>query len=593
MNCDISGLGRFRGRILVLCCVLVSSLALLTSAASAEEIARPNVLFISLDDLNSWVGCLGGHPQAKTPNLDWLAKSGVLFTNAHCSAAQCNPSRASLFTGISPHVSGLYDNRQKMREIMPNTEILPKVMMNHGYQSMGSGKLLHYFIDSPSWNDYFPEAAKENPFPRTMSPQTRPLSLPVAGAWHYRETDWGSLQATDDEYGGDYLVAKWVAAQLLKKHDKPFFLGCGIYRPHEPWFVPAKYFEPFPLESIQLPPGYKSDDLDDLPPEGKRRAPNQYFDHIQKEGQWKRGIQAYLAAIYFADCMLGEVLDALEKGPHAQDTIVILWSDHGWHLGEKEHWQKYTAWRQCTRVPLIIRVPTGTSALPSGTTPGVCDQPVSLLSLAPTLLQLCGLPPVSAHDAPSLVPLLQDANANWPHVAVTFLGDRGSYGLSSQDWRLIHYANGEEELYHITQDPYEWRNLAELPEYQAKRIELRKQGPTKFAPKPTPAVATSPAAELPWNPVSGEKFPSSRPKGTPFEVNFENHHSAAVGLYWVDPEGKLKHYADIPPGKSRRQKTRSGVIWLIKGPEDEPLGFFQIADHMSKAVVPKIRSEKE
>ena len=155
----------------------------------------------------------------------------------------------------------------------------------------------------------------------------------------------------------DYSVTEWVSKQLSVEHDKPLFLACGIYRPHEPWFVPKKYFEPFPLESIQLPPGYREDDLDDLPPSGKKSGPNRYFAHIQKQGQWKQAIQSYLASIHFADAMLGRVLDALEKGPNADNIIIVLWSDHGWHLGEKQHWQKFTAWRACTRVPLMLRIP--------------------------------------------------------------------------------------------------------------------------------------------------------------------------------------------------------------------------------------------
>ena len=216
---------------------------------------RPNVLFIALDDLNDWTGCLGGHPQALTPNLDRLASSGMLFTNAHCPAPACNPSRTAIFTGRSPHRSGLYDNRQKMREVLPDAEIIPKALSRHGYRSAGSGKMLHYFIDAPSWDEYFPEKESENPFPRTLYPETRPLSLPRAGPWQYVETDWGPLEATDEEYGGDHLVARWISEQLTREQERPFFLACGIYRPHEPWFVPEKYFEPFPLVSIGLPPG--------------------------------------------------------------------------------------------------------------------------------------------------------------------------------------------------------------------------------------------------------------------------------------------------------------------------------------------------
>ncbi|MEM9016420.1 MAG: sulfatase-like hydrolase/transferase, partial [Verrucomicrobiota bacterium] len=279
---------------------------------SAED--RPNVLFIALDDLNDWIGCLGGHPQTLTPNLDRLAASGVLFTNAHCPGAACNPSRTAIMTGIAPHRSGLYDNRQKMREVLPDATIIPQHFRDHGYRAIGSGKILHYFIDAPSWDDYFPEARSENPFPRTLYPEERPVNLPLGGPWQYVETDWAALDATDEEFGGDWLVSQWVGEQLRGEQEKPFFLACGIYRPHEPWFVPAKYFEPFPLEEIELPPGYLEDDLDDLPQEGKRRGPNRYFAHIREQGQWKQGIQGYLASIHFADAMLGRVLDALEEG---------------------------------------------------------------------------------------------------------------------------------------------------------------------------------------------------------------------------------------------------------------------------------------
>lgn len=450
---------------------------------AAESPQRPNILFIAVDDLNDWIGCLGGYPLTKTPNLDRLAKSSVLFTNAHCAAPACNPSRTAIFTGRSPHKSGLYDNRQKMREVLPDAEIIPQTFRRHGYHASGSGKMLHYFIDAPSWDEYFPEAEKENPFPRTLYPEKRPLNLPRAGKWQYIETDWGPLDATDREFGGDFLVAEWVSKQLAMKKEKPFFLACGIYRPHEPWFVPKKYFEPFPLEKIQLPAGYKADDLDDLPPAGKRRGPNRYLAHIRKHGQWKQGIQSYLASIYFADTMIGKVLDALEQGPNADNTIVVLWSDHGWHLGEKEHWQKFTAWRVCTRVPLMIRVPKGIAGLPAGTTPAACSAPVNLLSLFPTLLELCGLPAETHHDGPSLVPLLQDANTKWPHYSHTYLHEQGSLSISGDNWRLIHYDNGDEELYDIENDPYEWENLATKPEHKKLMEQLRSVVPKKFAEK--------------------------------------------------------------------------------------------------------------
>jgi arylsulfatase A-like enzyme len=468
--------------------LLIVATFLSTLMQGAPPTEQRNVLFIAMDDLNDWVGCLGGHPQSLTPNLDRLAKTGVLFSNAHCAAPACNPSRTAIFTGRSPHRSGLYANPQNMREVLPDAEIMPKTFSRHGYHAAGSGKLLHYFIDAKSWDDYFPDAKRENPFPRTLYPKQRPVSLPRGGPWQYVETDWGPLDATDAQYGGDYLVAEWIGKQLMIQRDKPFFLACGIYRPHEPWFVPKKYFEPFPLDSIQLPKGYREDDLDDLPPEGKRRGPNRYFAHIQKHGQWKAAIQGYLASIHFADTMLGNVLDALDNSPHADNTIVVLWSDHGWHLGEKQHWQKFTGWRVCTRVPLIIRVPQGCPGLPAGSTPAVCSQSVNLLSLFPTLLELCGLPAESHHDGPSLVPLLRDPKTEWPHVSITYLADPGSYAVSGQRWRLIHYANDDEELYDVQTDPYEWSNLAPEAQHAGTLAELRALAPKSFAPKRAPST---------------------------------------------------------------------------------------------------------
>lgn len=558
--------------------------------SSAADTQRPNVLFIAMDDLNDWIGCMGGHPQAMTPNLDRLAKSSLLFTNAHCPAPACNPSRTAIFTGRSPHRSGLYDNRQKMREVLPDAEILPKTFSRYGYHASGSGKMLHYFIDAHSWDEYFPEAKSENPFPRTLYPKKRPVSLPRGGPWQYVETDWAALDATDEEYGGDYLVTKWVSEQLAKPQKKPFFLACGIYRPHEPWFVPKKYFEPFPLESIQLPVGYREDDLEDLPPQGKRWGPNRYFAHIRKQRQWKQAIQGYLASIYFADTMLGRVLDALEKSPHTKNTIVVLWSDHGWHLGEKQHWQKYTAWRVCTRIPLMIRVPEGTPRLPRGTESGQCGKPVNLVSLFPTLLELCGLPAEAHHDGPSLVPLLKNPKHEWPHASITYLGDPGSYGLSTDDWRLVHYANGEEELYDISTDPHEWTNLASKPESASKLKELRSMAPQKFAAKRPPSIGALPA--LGWNPTTGKPAPASAPDGNSFDVVFLNRSSETVKLHWINRQGQPKFYAEIPSGKIQRQKTRPGAVWQITDSSDKPLGHFRVGDRTSKAIIPGKPSSK-
>lgn len=492
-------------------------------------------------------------------------------------------------TGISPHVSGLYDNRQKMRERMPNAELIPKHFSNHGYWSAGSGKLLHYFIDAESWDQYYPPRKTEDPFPRTFYPKNRPVNLPRGGPWQYVETDWAALDVTDEEFGGDWLVSKWIGEQLSKEHDKPFFLACGIYRPHEPWFVPKEYFEPFPLDEIQLPPGYREDDLDDLPPAGKKRGPNRYFPHIQRQGQWKQGIQGYLASIYFADTMLGRVLDALENGPNKNNTIVALWSDHGWHLGEKQHWQKFTGWRVCTRVPLMVRVPKGTPGLPNGTQAGTeCDAPVNLLSLYPTLTELTGIEQKKTNDGPSLVPLLKSADANWPHVSITYLGQPGNYGLSAQRYRYIAYDNGDEELYDITTDPHEWNNLATKPEFAKKIDELKSHTPNQFAKYEQASISSLP--KLKWNPLSGtqsgKQAPASKPDGTKFDVHFSNQSGEPAKIFWISGKGNPRPYGTLETGWSKPYQTRPGAVWMIADNDGTPRGYFTVGDRAAQAIIP-------
>jgi len=552
----------------------------------------PNILFIAVDDLNDWIGCLGGHPQAATPNFDRLAASGVLFDNAHCPAPACNPSRSAIMTGRSPHTSGFYAQRQKMRDVMPDAELIPKHFSKHGYWSAGSGKMLHYYIDAQSWDVYYPKKEGENPFPRTLYPEKRPVNLPVGGPWQYKETDWGGLDATDEEFGGDWLVSKWIGEQLARDHDKPFFLACGLYRPHEPWFVPQKYFDAFPLGDIQLPPGYREDDLDDVPPGGKRRAMSPYFPHIRKHGQWKQGVQGYLASIAFADAMLGRVLDSLQNSAHRDNTIVVLWSDHGWHLGEKQHWQKFTPWRVCTRVPLMIRVPKGTVGLPEGTTAGtVCKAPVNLLSLYPTLTELAGVPKKETNDGPSLVPLLKDAGSDWPHVSITHLEHANSFGLSDDRWRYIRHHGGDEELYDIQTDRYELTNLATHPQHQDQLQRLRDLAPKTFAKMPAPKI--KPRSKAEWTPADLAKIakaewnaPASKPAGLSFLLTFSTKRADTTKLFWINQEGEPRPYGAFEPGKGKGINTRVGAVWLATDGDEKPLGYFKIKKPVARAIVP-------
>ena len=394
------------------------------------------------------------------------------------------------------------------------------------------------------------------------------------------------MDVSDEEFGGDYSVAKWIGDQLSKKHDKPFFLACGIYRPHEPWFVPKKYFNLFPLADIQLPPGYRENDLDDLSTEAQRRGRNRYFAHIQKHKQWKLAIQGYLASIAFADAMVGRVLDELDNGPNGDNTIVVLWSDHGWHLGEKEHWQKYTAWRVCTRVPLIIRAPQGSPGLKEGTKAGtVCDQPVNLLSLYPTLTDLVGLPKKPSNGGPSLVPLLADPDHEWPHVSITYLDRPENYGISGRRWRYIRYADGEQELYDIESDPFEWKNLSGDPK-QASRIEaFQKRAPTKFADFVPAKKHVLP--KLVWNQIANETLPVSSTRGKPLDIYFNNKSTQPVDIFRQDDSGELHPYGTLERGWFKPYQARTGEVWLVTDKKNRRLGYFAIGDSTAEAIIPE------
>lgn len=432
---------------------------------------RPNVLFLAVDDLNDWVGCLGGHPQARTPNLDRLASRGVLFTNAHCNAPLCNPSRASLMTGIRPSSSGIYNNNQPMRKspVLRDAVSLGQHFRAGGYSVMGAGKIFHgSYPDPQSWDTYFPSQTRNKP------DDPVPPGLPRNGIPQTAHFDWGPVNVPDEKMG-DAQVVHWTIEQLNRKHSQPFFLACGLFRPHLPWYVPPKYFDLFPLNSIVLP-RVKDDDLDDVPPVGVKFA-NPSGDHrkVIEHRQWRQAVQAYLASIAFMDAMLGRVLDAFDRSSHAQNTAVVLWSDHGWHLGEKLHWRKFSLWEEATRNVLTISAP--------GVKPGQrCGRTVTLLDLYPTLSELCGLQPNPKVEGQSLMPLLRNPQAAWDRPAVTTY-HKDNHSVRSERWRYIRYSDGKEELYDHREDPQEWHNLAGKAEYNFLKRDLARWLPQVNAPE--------------------------------------------------------------------------------------------------------------
>jgi arylsulfatase A-like enzyme len=426
---------------LLRCFIIV--LLLFVCAASEQARAagsRPNVLFIAIDDLRDWVGFLGD-TQTRTPNLDRLAARGMKFTRSYCAAPVCNPSRTALLTGMRPGSTGVYNNNIDWREVVPDVVTLPLHFKQNGYFVAGAGKITHdSFKRRSDWDEYLDKAGG--------------VKDDVGGVDGIR---FGAIDASDDEMP-DAKSVKYISEHLAKRHDKPFFLACGFKKPHMPFSVPQKYFDQFPLDRIKLPE-VKADDLKDIPPAGIKMAkPNGDHAAIVKSGRWKEAVQSYLATISFMD-----------------NTIVVLWSDHGWHLGEKEHWRKFALWEEATRAPLIWSVPKVT---PTGST---CERPVDFMHIYPTLCELCGLSIPKQVQGQSIRSLLKDPTAKWSQPAIT-THEFKNHAVRTERWRFIRYANGDEELYDHDADPHEWTNLASEAKFASVKSELAKLLPSDNAP---------------------------------------------------------------------------------------------------------------
>ena len=438
-------------------------------AAFSQAADSPNVLFIAVDDLNDWVGCLGGHPQAKTPIIDALAARGVNFTRAYCASPVCNPSRTALMVGLRSSTTGVYSNGIDRRDSKAAMAVTPLNSYFHsqGYYVAGAGKIYHGDGDQfGEWDDYA----------RPHRGDIAPAAGASGGVGGIR---FAPVDARDEDMA-DYHTVSYCIEQLQQKHDKPFFLACGLHKPHMAWNVPRKYYDQFPLDKIELPKVLESD-LDDVPPAGVRMAkPDGDHADILASGRWKDAVQGYLAAGAFCDAMIGRLMKAFDESAYKNNTIIVFWGDHGWHLGEKQHWRKFALWEESTRAPLFFVAPGVTK--PNST----CGRTVDFMSIYPTLCELAGLPIPSHNEGVSALGLLKDPAAAWDRPALTTHG-RNNHAVRTERWRYIRYADGGEELYDHATDPLEWTNLAKDPA-QAKVIaDLRghlpkanvEDGPTK------------------------------------------------------------------------------------------------------------------
>ncbi|MBD3674703.1 MAG: sulfatase [Planctomycetaceae bacterium] len=469
--------------------------ALTSVSVNADE--QPNVLFIAIDDLNDWVGCLDRHPNALTPHIDRLASQGRLFTNAHCQAPICGPSRASIMTGLLPTTSGIYGqisdpNIKQASAATSDITFLPDYFEQHGYRTLACGKLFHNGDRAKVFDDYGGHASF-GPKPKDRfhyDPKWFPEK--IGGT----QTDWGAFPETDEQMP-DFKIAQYGVQQLKRKHEQPFFLAVGFMRPHVPWYVSQKWFDKHPLETIQLPPYLKSD-LEDVPELSQRVNELPAMPTTEwaiQEKQWEKIVQSYLACTTFVDAQVGKVLEALEQSPYRDNTIVILWSDHGYHIGEKNRFAKQALWDRANRVPLIITVPDQILKI----APGKCDRPVGLIDMYPTLVELCGLPANPRNEGDSLVPLLKNPQAEWNHLTHTSYGP-GNHAVQSERYRFYHYEDGSMELYDQQADPNEWTNLASDPDH-AKLIEEFRQS------LPRTEAASSKYNKYPTNRYFLKRFP--------------------------------------------------------------------------------------
>mgnify|MGYP003624195256 CR=1 FL=1 len=473
--------------------LLCTTLAILNPAYSQD---KPDVLFIAVDDLNDWVGVLGGHPQTKTPNIDALAARGMLFTNAHTPAAACLPARTAILFGMSPFSSGVYTQLGDWRTnpTFDDAISLPRYFRNNDYLTLGGGKLFHAHTyaaqafggqqDVNAWDAYFPSLDRQLPDevypPSGRGPNSVAGNGISTGGFDFAPT------ITTDAAMGDGQVVNWVSQQLRAARTGPRFLSAGIFRPHLPWYAPKKYFDMYPVEDVILP-DYLENDLDDVPAvyadlAGAEPDLNEStMDWIKERGtrKWQEAVQGYMAAVSFSDAMVGELIDALDESGQADNTIIVLWADHGFHLGEKDSWGKMTLWDETTRVPFII-------VAPGVTTPGSrSDEVVSTLSIYATLAELAGLDRPEQIDGNSLVPLLENPDMAWDDVAITTYGDYGNFTVRDDKHRYIIYSDGEEELYDNALDPNEYINLADDPRYAEIKAALAARIPpanTHMAP---------------------------------------------------------------------------------------------------------------
>ena len=432
---------------------------------------KPNVLLIAIDDLNDYVGLLQNFPGLKTPNLDRFAKTALNFTRAYCAAPVCNPSRAALLSGVPPYRTGVYDNDNRIQDskVILNATFLPEHFKANGYTTLTRGKIFHTMPDKARYEAMWDENGGQGDY--GPYPTERNVPTTVRAPLNFNYQPWTGPESDHP----DNVTAELTIERLNKNYDKPFFMACGLYKPHNPWTAPRRFFDMYPLENIVLPKVLESD-WDDLPPIAKKWASNPVdFEALKQSGQWKSVVRSYLACISFMDWNFGRIIDALDKSKYKNNTIICVFADNGFHLGEKNHFAKYALWEQTTHILHLWRVPGITKA------GKICERPVNLLDIFPTLVELCRLSsPKQQLEGRSIVELLKNPAITWDHPSITTYLE-GNQSLRTEKYRYTLYKDGGEELYDDSADPREWHNLAADPRMKDLILSLRKKISKEFA----------------------------------------------------------------------------------------------------------------
>jgi arylsulfatase A-like enzyme len=443
---------------------------LITQACGPEQ--PYNVLLIVADDMNEY-GFFHTHPQVKTPALDAFRQSSISFRNAYCPAPACSPSRTAFLSGVSPHRSGKYYNGSEAWSIplMQNQETLMEWFQRAGFNTYGKGKLFHSQI------------SRERVARNFVGPTGKAGFGPFPDSTHRTFGSKGrfrGVQAFAEEEFPDSRNAENVIEILQEKHEKPFFIMYGLWRPHSPYTCPQRFLDMYNPDEITIPKGYASSDLEDLPPIPRTYIQEddqkEFLQIANSEAQWKRYLRGYFACYTYVDYNIGRVLDALEASEYAENTIVVVTSDNGFHMGEKDRFNKNSLWEQSAITPMAIRVPG------SGHGGEICRSPVNLQDLYPTFVDYCGdgLEPLQPIDGNSIRELLEDPATEWENPSITYFGQNW-VSVRSERFRFISYPDGTEELYDHQIDPWELNNLAGNPKYEKEKAQLKRHHPEEMA----------------------------------------------------------------------------------------------------------------